>query len=100
MRPWLSGITSPCQGLVGVSITPGRTKKKDPSRVFFRLWSEKGTYRVSLLGYGVVNVSITCLFPFRHIKPSLLPHLSPQSDRKRQTIQICGQLRGQVDKGH
>jgi hypothetical protein len=25
MRPWLSGITSPCQGLVGVSITPGRT---------------------------------------------------------------------------
>lgn len=26
MRPWLSGIMSPCQGLVGVSITPGRTK--------------------------------------------------------------------------
>lgn len=25
MRPWLSGIMSPCQGLVGVSITPGRT---------------------------------------------------------------------------
>ena len=26
MRPWLSGIMSPCQGLVGVSITPGRTE--------------------------------------------------------------------------
>lgn len=30
MRPWLSGITSPCQGLVGVSITPGRTNNKTP----------------------------------------------------------------------
>ena len=27
MRPWLSGITGPCQGSVGVSITPGRTLK-------------------------------------------------------------------------
>jgi hypothetical protein len=42
MRPWLSGITSPCQGLVGVSITPGRTKKNDPLRVIFRLRTEKG----------------------------------------------------------
>ena len=33
MRPWLSGITSPCQGLVGVSITPGRTKNKSTLRV-------------------------------------------------------------------
>lgn len=28
MRPWLSGITGPCQGSVGVSITPGRTSTK------------------------------------------------------------------------
>ena len=28
MRPWLSGIMSPCQGLVGSSILPGRTKEK------------------------------------------------------------------------
>ena len=32
MRPWLSGITGPCQGSVGVSITPGRTKH--PERGF------------------------------------------------------------------
>ncbi len=25
MRSWLSGITAPCQGAVGVSITPDRT---------------------------------------------------------------------------
>lgn len=26
LRAWLSGITGPCQGPVGVSITPARTK--------------------------------------------------------------------------
>ena len=82
MRPWLSGITSPCQGLVGVSITPGRTKKKDPSRVFFRLWSEKGTYRVSLLDYGVVNVSVTCLFPLSSHKTFTTPTLIPTKRQK------------------
>ena len=35
MRPWLSGIMSPCQGLVGVSITPGRTYEKDPPKGSF-----------------------------------------------------------------
>ena len=35
MRPWLSGIMSPCQGLVGSSILPGRTKKKDLQGSFF-----------------------------------------------------------------
>ena len=34
MRPWLSGITSPCQGLVGVSITPGRTQRDARKGVF------------------------------------------------------------------
>ena len=34
MRPWLSGITGPCQGSVGVSITPGRTNVKHPSGCF------------------------------------------------------------------
>ena len=36
MRPWLSGIMSPCQGLVGSSILPGRTvnKKVGFSRLF------------------------------------------------------------------
>ena len=28
LRAWLSGITGPCQGPVGVSITPARTKVK------------------------------------------------------------------------
>ncbi len=28
MRAWLSGIMSPCQGLVGVSITPARTNEQ------------------------------------------------------------------------
>ena len=38
MRPWLSGIMSPCQGLVGVSITPGRThSKRLPSREPFAM---------------------------------------------------------------
>ena len=28
LRAWLSGITGPCQGPVGVSITPARTKER------------------------------------------------------------------------
>jgi hypothetical protein len=38
MRPWLSGITSPCQGLVGVSITPGRTNSKNRVTPGFYYW--------------------------------------------------------------
>ena len=30
MRPWLSGIMSPCQGLVESSILSGRTDEKIP----------------------------------------------------------------------
>ena len=29
LRPWLSGITGPCQGSVGSSILPGRTKQTE-----------------------------------------------------------------------
>ncbi len=35
LRPWLSGITRPCQGRFGSSILPGRTNIRIPSWVVF-----------------------------------------------------------------
>jgi hypothetical protein len=55
MRPWLSGITGPCQGPVGVSITPGRTHifNKSPLKGAFVLKIVCG--QSNLLGAGYVG---------------------------------------------
>ncbi len=42
LRAWLSGITGPCQGPVGVSITPARTKISEANFCWQRGWERVG----------------------------------------------------------
>lgn len=56
-RAWLSGITGPCQGPVGVSITPARTNFYSKNTVFVLLYkycSRSSTDRVPV--FGTVDV--------------------------------------------
>ena len=47
LRPWLSGITGPCQGSVGSSILPGRTKQtENETCVSFSAFCEPSTSEV------------------------------------------------------
>lgn len=56
MRPWLSGIMSPCQGLVESSILSGRTEKKDPFGSFFESTTTKIPAR-SCYEYGATRTN-------------------------------------------
>ena len=89
MRPWLSGIMSPCQGLVESSILSGRTQKKDPFGSFFESTTTK---------YPPAHVmNMEQAVQANSIWTPRLPY--PQSKVMSATQNpICGQLRGQVDK--
>ncbi len=48
LRAWLSGITGPCQGPVGVSITPARTKISEADFCWQRGWERVGKREFSV----------------------------------------------------